>query len=202
MAADDDLVRRLRARDESAFRELVNRYQPQVHAVARAHVPTRSIAEEIAQEVWIAVLQGIDRFEGRSSFATWLLRITSNKAKTRGIKERRSVPFASLALPDGPSVDPDLFDGAVWRDGVSAWARTPDELAQSSETIAFFDQTIEELPENQRAVVMLRDRLGWTSAEVCEELGLSEVNQRVLLHRGRSRLRARLADHLSGEVGS
>jgi RNA polymerase sigma-70 factor, ECF subfamily len=197
-----ELVRRLRARDEAAFREMVERYHGRVIAVARTHVSTRAIAEEVAQDAWLGVLQGIDRFEERSSFSTWLFRIVSNRAKTRGIKERRSVPFASMTMEDGPAVDPDLFDGMMmWRDTPSRWGASPESVATSGETLSFLEQTIETLPENQRAVVTLRDQLGWTSAEVCDSLGISEVNQRVLLHRGRSKLRSALDGHFSSAGG-
>ncbi len=198
--ADEELVRRLQQRDEAAFRELVRRYQAPLVAVARSHVSTRASAEEVVQETWLGVLKGIDRFEGRSSFKTWLFRIASNRAKTRGAKERRSVPFSSLGNDDGPAVDPDRFDGmGMWRSPPADWGAQPLDVLAGRETLRFVDETLQELPEHQRMVVILRDRQGWTSPEVCEALGISEANQRVLLHRGRARVRAALERHFEPE---
>jgi RNA polymerase sigma-70 factor (ECF subfamily) len=209
MGSEDDrrLVEGLRARDEQAFRELVRRYQGTLLTVARAHVPSLAVAEEVVQETWIAVLQGIDRFEMRSSFKTWLVRICINKAKTRGVREARSVPEASLRGDDdsGPSVPFERFMGqpgrGMWSAPVDRWGANPDEKVLSDETMRVVADTIERLPANQREVVTLRDQQGWTSEEVCTVLGISEVNQRVLLHRARSRVRAAVEAHL-GQVQS
>ena len=199
--SDEELVRRLQARDESAFRELVTRYQSHLVAVARTHVSTRASAEEVVQETWIGVIRGIDRFEGRSSFKTWLFRIVSNRAKTRGVSERRTVPFSSLSTDDdGPSVDVERFDNmGMWRTEPADWGTSPLAKLTGDETLRFVDETLQAFPENQRMVVTLRDRQGWTSAEVCDALGITEANQRVLLHRGRSRLRAALDLHFGRE---
>ncbi len=199
-ATDEDLVRRLQSRDEAAFRELVRRYQSPLIAVARAHVSTRASAEEVVQETWLGVIKGIDKFEGRSSFKTWLFRIASNRAKTRGVKERRSVPFSSLGADDGPAVDPDRFDNmGMWRSEPAGWGATPLDVLAGNETLAFVDETLTQLPETQRMVVILRDRQGWTSAEVCDALEITEANQRVLLHRGRARVRTALERHFERE---
>jgi RNA polymerase sigma-70 factor (ECF subfamily) len=205
MGTEDDrrLVERLRARDEAAFRDLVRRYQGTLLAVARTHVPSVAVAEEVVQETWLGVLQGIDRFEMRSSFKTWLVRICINKAKTRGVRESRSVPEASLRSDDadGPSVPMERFMGqpgrGMWSAPVDRWGAHPDEKVLADETMRIVADTIEQLPANQREVVTLRDQQGWTSEEVCTVLGISDVNQRVLLHRARSRIRAAVEAHLA-----
>jgi RNA polymerase sigma-70 factor, ECF subfamily len=199
-ATEADLVRGLQARDEAAFRELIRRFHPHVVSVARMHVSTQASAEEVAQETWIGVLKGIDRFEGRSSLKTWLFRIASNRAKTRGLSERRATPFSSAGYggDDGPAFDPDLFDSmGTWRAKPSEWGIEPSTLASGSETLRFVGETLLSLPDQQREVVMLRDQQGMTSAEVCDALGITEANQRVLLHRGRHKLRVALDAHFA-----
>jgi RNA polymerase sigma-70 factor, ECF subfamily len=201
MASEQDLVDRLRAGDEEAFAELVRRYHRVMLRVARGYVRTDAVAEEVVQESWLAVLRGIGRFEGRSSFKTWLLRIVANRAMTQGAKEARSVPFASLEDDDEPSVSPDLFHPAG-EPGAGAWATPPEPWPEdrllSQETLGVIDQAIEELPAMQRAVVSMRDVEGWTSEEVQEALDISAANQRVLLHRGRQHVRAALQQYLTG----
>jgi RNA polymerase sigma-70 factor (ECF subfamily) len=200
------LVQMLRAGDEGAFVVLVGRYGALMLRVARLYVPTRSVAEEVVQEAWLGVLKGIDRFEGRSSFKTWLLRILTNIAKTRGAREGRSVPFSALAQAElettEASVDPDCFipRGERW---ASHWASAPqrfDDLPEirllSSETMAVARDAIEALPEAQRTVIAMRDMAGFTPEDVCEALDLSEGNQRVLLHRARTKVRRALEQHL------
>lgn len=202
-ATDEELLVRLKARDEQAFRELVNRYHSMLVTVARGYVSNRASAEDVAQETWMGVVRGIDAFEGRSSIKTWLYRIAANRAKTRGIKEGRSLPFASLGSDDeaGPVVDADRFDGmGMWNSPLDDWDDDPLARLTSAETLAFVDETLLRLPEQQRMVVTLRDRQGWTSAEVCDALGLTEANQRVLLHRGRAKVRAALESHLQAEA--
>lgn len=199
------LVAALRAGDEAAFMEVVSRYGASMLRVARLYVQTRAVAEEVVQEAWLGVLAGIDRFEGRSSFKTWLFRILTNTAKTRAERERRSVPFSSLAAAEldhaEPSVEPDRFlpQGERW---ASYWASTPrrfDELPESrllsGETVGIAQAAIEELPEVQRAVITMRDVAGFSSEDVCEALELSEGNQRVLLHRARTKVRRALELH-------
>ena len=202
MTPDEELVERLRAGDEAAFAELVKRYHRLMLRVARMYVRTNAVAEEVVQESWLAVVRGIDRFEGRSSFKTWLLRIVANRAMTQGAKEARSVPFASLADddPDEPAVSPDLFHPAG-EPGAGAWAAPqepwPEDQVLADETRRVIEQAIDELPALQRAVVWMRDVEGWSSEDVSEALNITPGNQRVLLHRGRQRVRAALADYLS-----
>jgi RNA polymerase sigma-70 factor, ECF subfamily len=198
-----ELVARLRAGDEQAFESLVTRYYGTMLAVAQSHVRTRSVAEEVVQEAWLGFLQSLDRFEGRSSLKTFLLAILVNKAKTRGVREARSVPFASLAPDDDePAVEPERFRGpddafpGHWRAYPGNWAALPDAAAQDRETIAVAMRAIAELPPAQRAVIGMRDVAGCPAEEVCAALGISEGNQRVLLHRARSRVRAALEVHL------
>ena len=202
MTPDETLVERARAGDEEAFTELVRRYARLMRRVARGYVRTDAIADEVVQESWLAVLRGIDRFEGRSSFKTWLLRIVANRAMTQGAKEARSVPFASLEDEDAdaPSVAPELFRPAG-EPGAGAWAappeRWPEDQVLADETRRVIEQAIEALPPLQRAVVWMRDVEGWTSEETQDALGITAANQRVLLHRGRQRVRAALNAYLS-----
>jgi RNA polymerase sigma-70 factor (ECF subfamily) len=198
-----DLLTRLRAGDERAFEALVMRYHRTMLAVARRHVSTQAVAEEVVQEAWLGFLQSLDRFEGRSSLKTWILAILVNKAKTRGVREARSVPFASLA-PEGdePAVDPDRFRGPEdafpghWKAYPGDWGTLPAATVEDRETLAVAMRAIAELPPAQRAVIGMRDVAGCPAEEVCEALGVSEGNQRVLLHRARSRVRAALEVHL------
>jgi RNA polymerase sigma-70 factor (ECF subfamily) len=199
---DEELVAALRAGDEAAFAELVDRYESSLVRVARMYVRDRSTAEEVAQETWLAVLNGIDRFEGRSSFKTWLFRILTNRAKTRGQREARSVPFSSIGDPDDPAVDPDRFQNAGeqhpggWRFFPQPWEGDPEERLLASETRALILDTIEQLPPNQRAVITLRDVEGFDAEETRNVLDLSDTNQRVLLHRARSKVRRALEQYL------
>jgi len=199
---DEELVERVRAGDEEAFAELVMRYHRLMRRVARGYVRTDAIADEVVQESWIAVLRGIDRFEGRSSFKTWLLRIVANRAMTQGAKEARSVPFASLEDEgaDEPSVSPENFRPAG-EPGAGAWSTPPEPWPEdqllATETRQVIERAIDELPPLQRAVVWMRDVEGWTSEDVQEALDISAANQRVLLHRGRQRVRAALNAYLS-----
>jgi RNA polymerase sigma-70 factor (ECF subfamily) len=202
-ADEAELVARLRAGDEEAFESLVTRYYGTMLAVARSHVRSRAVAEEVVQEAWLGFLQSLDRFEGRSSLKTWILAILVNKAKTRGVREARSVPFASLA-PEGdePAVDPDRFRGPEdafpghWKAYPGDWGTLPAATVEDRETLAVAMRAIAELPPAQRAVIGMRDVAGCPAEEVCEALGVSEGNQRVLLHRARSRVRAALEVHL------
>jgi RNA polymerase sigma-70 factor (ECF subfamily) len=203
MASDHELVERLRAGDQDAFAELVRRYHRLMLRVARGYVRTDAVAEEVVQEAWLAVVRGIERFEGRSSFKTWLLRIVANRAMTQGVKEARSVPFASLEEDDDggePSVAPERFHPAG-EPGAGAWSAPPEPWPEdqvlASETRAVIERAIDALPGLQRSVVSMRDIEGWSSEEVREALGISAANQRVLLHRGRQRVRAALDAYLS-----
>lgn len=200
MADDAALVEALRRGDETAFVALIDRYHASLLRLATSYVATREQAEDVVQETWIGVLNGIDRFEGRSSLKTWIFRILVNRAKTKGVRERRSVPFSSLE-GDGeehqPSVDPDRFDGGFWSAPPGSWVGIPEDRLLSAETRAVVDDAIAGLPATQRAVITLRDVQGLTSQETRDVLDLTEANQRVLLHRARSKVRARLEDYLA-----
>jgi RNA polymerase sigma-70 factor (ECF subfamily) len=197
---DAQLVERLRARDEQAFMELVRELSPSLLRVARMFVPTAAVAEDVVQETWLAVLNGIDRFEGRSSLKTWIFRILTNTAKTRGERERRSVPFSALDSEDGgfePAVERSRFTGTGhWAVLPRAW---PEDKLLAAETLSVIEHAIERLPPTQRTVITLRDVEGWTADEVRNALELSETNQRVLLHRARAKVRNALDQYLSEE---
>jgi RNA polymerase sigma-70 factor (ECF subfamily) len=201
---DAGLVEALRKGDEAAFRSLIESYHPMLLRVARGYVPTDAVAEEVVQETWLGVLKGIDRFEGRSSLKTWIFRILVNRAMTRGPQERRSLPFASAFDPErdqeGPSVDPSRFEPCDhprvpvhWAPPPSTWRSAPEERLSAAETRAALTAALAALPPAQREVVTLRDVHGWSATEVCNALAISETNQRVLLHRGRTKLRTALA---------
>jgi RNA polymerase sigma-70 factor (ECF subfamily) len=202
--ADHELVLRLRAGDEEAFATLVGQWSGAMLRVAMIHTPTRAVAEEVVQETWIGVLKGIDRFEGRSSLKTWIFRILANIAKTRGERERRSIPFSSAAraTADEPSVDPDRFlpagdeQARRWALGPTPW-EGPEESLLAGETREVILEAIEQLPPSQREVITLRDVGGWTSEEVRNALEIGETNQRVLLHRARSKVRGAIERHLN-----
>jgi RNA polymerase sigma-70 factor, ECF subfamily len=207
-SGDAELVERLRAGDEDAFAELIDRYGASMLRVARLYVRDRAVAEEVVQETWLAVLNGIEKFEGRSSLKTWLFRILSNRAKTRGEREGRSVPFSAIAATDAaagaePSVDADRFQGADAPQWPYHWSAPPrawtQEKALERETLGVVKDAISELPDTQREVIRLRDVEGWSADEVAEALEISDVNQRVLLHRARSRVRAALEGYLNPE---
>jgi RNA polymerase sigma-70 factor, ECF subfamily len=201
-AQEDELLRRLRAGDERAFETLVDRYHATMVAIARSYVRTSALAEEVAQDAWVGVLKGLDRFEGRSSLKTWILRIVVNTAMTRGVREARSVPFSSLA-PEGEevAVDPERFRGpddafpGHWNGYPGDWRSLPEEILLGRETLEVVKRAIEGLPVAQQRVITLRDVTGLSGDEVCEALDLTPGNQRVLLHRARSRVRAELERH-------
>ena len=209
-AVSDDprLVAALRGGDEAAFLALIDRYHASMVRLAMLYVPNREVAEEVVQETWIGVLQGIDRFEGRSSFKTWLFRILTNKAKRRGQREARSVSFSSLARTDAqgaePAVDPEQFLppgdpwAGHWAGQLHDWGQLPDEVVLAEETRVQVQQALEGLPPSQRLVMTMRDIEGWTAAEVCNALTITETNQRVLLHRARAKVRRALACYLDG----
>jgi len=212
-----ELVGRLRAGDRVAFTEVVDAWTPVLLRVALLHVSTRASAEEVVQDTWLAVIQGLDGFEGRSSLRTWVFRILENRARTRGVREARAVPWSSAfgedgagAADGGPTVDPARFRGADdrWpRHWTAAglptpWEPQPEDAAVAAEIRRELGAALAELPLRQRAVVELRDVHGLSSDEVCERLGLSPGNQRILLHRGRARLRARLEQVYRGSWGN
>ena len=201
------LVEALRRRDEAAFVALVERYHASLVRLAQLYVADRAAAEEVVQDTWLGVLQGIDRFEGRSSFKTWLFRILTNKAKTRGVREARSVPFSALfeaeAEPPEPAVEIERFLppedkwAGSWAADPGNWQNQPEARLLSRETLARIRSAIDTLPLAQREVITLRDVEGWSSDEVRNALDITETNQRVLLHRARSKVRAALADYLA-----
>jgi RNA polymerase sigma-70 factor (ECF subfamily) len=193
--SDLELLNRLRAGDETAFVELVSRYQQPLLRLARAFVPNEAVAEEAVQDTWVGVVRGIDRFAGRSSFKTWLFAILVNRARSAGVREHRSD-----ALEPRSSVDPDRFDNAgAWSDPPVPWAEQSDDRLDAAAWIPVLKIAIDELPERQRQVVIMRDIESLTTEEVCEVLGISRGNQRILLHRGRSQLRAKLEQEFRRE---
>lgn len=201
--ADLELVTRLRAGDEDAFMMLVTALGPSMRRVARTYVSTDAVADEVVQDAWVGVLRALGSFEGRSTLRTWIFRILVNIAKTRGQREGRSVPFATLAGDDlqEPSIDPRAFRGAEdpsagsWSTLPFDWRGMPEQRAEGSETIRVIGRAIAALPPLQAEVIRLRDVQGWTSEEVRNALDLSETNQRVLLHRARARVRRALEEH-------
>jgi len=199
-----DLLARLRDGDEKAFESLVDRFHGTMLAVARTYVKTRPVAEDVVQDAWLGVLNGLDGFEGRSSLKTWILRILVNTAMTRGVREARSVPFSSVAADEeeGPAVDPERFRGrgdafsGHWNGYPNDWSSLPEETLLGRETLAVVKRAIDELPAMQQRVITLRDIEGSSAEEACGALDLSSGNQRVLLHRARSHVRAALERHL------
>ncbi len=203
---DAKIVDALLAGDEKAFGQVVNRYNRAMVRLAMAYVPSRAIAEEVTQDAWLAMVQGLSGFKGQSSLKTWLFGILLNQAKTKGFRERRSVTFSSISKPSrfGSTFEEDW---AGLRDLISdrlipAWSCTggavsPEDLALGSELRLRLEEAIAELPPAQRAVVVLRDVEGWSSGEVCELLGITPENQRVRLHRARLRVRDAIADYMS-----
>jgi RNA polymerase sigma-70 factor (ECF subfamily) len=211
-SGDERLLDRLRRRDVDAFAELVDGWSPGMIRMARSYVSTDASAQEVVQDTWLAVVRGLDRFEARSSLRTWVFSILRNLARSRGAREARTVPWPTLSDADGgnagPVVDPGRFRGPDdpwprhWTPVGSPqrWEPSPEDASLAAELRAELGGALAELPERQRTVVTLRDVHGWSSDEVCTALGLSEANQRVLLHRGRSRLRGRLETRF-GEAG-
>jgi len=199
------LVEGLRAGDEAAFLELMRLYAGSMLRVAQLYVRSRAVAEEVVQDSWLAVFNGISRFEGRSSLKTWLFRILTNTAKTRAQREGRSIPFSALGGDEqgGSTVDPDRFMGPEerfpghWSLPPSSWAGEPEGRLVASETLAVIKAEIDKLPPAQALVITMRDIEGFSSEEVCNALDISESNQRVLLHRGRAKVRRALEDYLT-----
>ena len=192
--ADEALVARILEGDEDAFVALVNRYERALFRVARTFVRDDGLAEDVVQETWIGLLRGAHRFEGRASFKTWLFRVLANRARTRAVREAKYTPLAEAE-------EPSQFDGQFepdgrWRVPPPEWTITPERLLLSDEIRDLIDATLTVLPAHQRAVVELRDVEGLDGHEVCNILGISETNQRVLLHRGRAKLRSALAARL------
>jgi RNA polymerase sigma-70 factor, ECF subfamily len=203
-STDDAIVAGVRAGDEVVFAQLLNDWSRSMLLLARTFVSTEASAEEVVQDTWLAVIRGIDGFEGRSSLRTWVYRILVNTAKRRGVRESRTVPWGSLTEDDGgaPSVDPALFRGAEdqypggWRSFPAEWRSAEGDVLEG-EVRATVQAAIDALPDRQRIVITLRDVLGHTSDEVCQMLELTGANQRVLLHRARAAVRTELASYLA-----
>lgn len=195
----------LRNGDEDAFVSLIERYHTPMLRLATIYVSERVVAEEVVQEAWMGVLEGLNRFEGRSSLKTWIFRILTNCAKTRALHERRCVPFSSLSdlevNVDEPAVDPDRFlptDSPLpghWASLPANWDDIPEQRLLAEETSACIRSVTEALPPGQRTVITLHDIEGWTAEEICNVLGISETNRRVLLHRARSKVRRALEQY-------
>jgi RNA polymerase sigma-70 factor (ECF subfamily) len=190
--------------------DLVDQLGPSMRRIARMFVATEAVADEVVQDAWVGVLQGLARFEGRSSLRTWIFRILVNIAKTRGVRESRSVPFATLAGDDldQPSWDPAAFRGADdafaghWSTLPFDWRGIPEDRLEAAETLAVIRSTLAALPPMQAEVLRLRDVLGWSSEEIRNALDLTETNQRVLLHRARAKVRAALDAYLGSGAGT
>jgi RNA polymerase sigma-70 factor (ECF subfamily) len=205
--SDAELLAALRRGDRDAFAEIVDAWSPGLLRLARLHVPSHAVAEEVLQEAWLAVLRGLDRFEGRSSLRTWVTSIVLNQARTHGRRERRMLPFASMRRRqeegrDEPAVDPRRFQRpgeerpGWWASPPARWG-DPEAWIDDEETRAVLVRSIASLPPRQREVITLRDVLGWSEAEVCTVLDVTEGNERVLLHRARSKVRAALERHFA-----
>lgn len=201
---DTDTITALRAGDHDRFRAIVNQLNPGLARLARTYV-TAAIADEVIQETWMAVIKSVDTFEGRSALKTWIYRIMLNKVRAVAEREAKIVPFTSVGAyheTDRPAVDidrlvhPDLGYG-YWNEAPQRWDSLPAERFDARETATRIANAINDLPGAQREVVALRDIEGWDADEVCNALGISSVNQRVLLHRGRVAIRAVLEDYLS-----
>jgi RNA polymerase sigma-70 factor, ECF subfamily len=201
-----DLLARLRAGDEIAFREFVKRHDPAMRRLALSFVQTASVADEVVQETWLAVIRGLGKFEGRCSLKTWIFRILVNRARSRGARESRITPFSSLVDAEhdlGPTVDPSRFQPpgsafeGYWAVTPSRFFDLPEEQLLARETTELVGRAIDALPPRQQQVIRLRDIEGCDAEEVCQSLGLTGANQRVLLHRARAAVRAALEAHFS-----
>ncbi len=190
---DQALLGRLRAGDEAAFETLVARHDQALRQVARTFVRTPAAADDVVQETWLAVIRGLDRFEGRSSLSTWIFRILANLARTRARRDARSVPFSALEDDDRPAVEPSAFgtDGR-WRSAPVRLESDPEASVLGSELRGRLLAAVDQLAPAQRAVITLRDLVGLDSGDVCSLLEISDGNQRVLLHRARARVREAL----------
>src|SRR5436309_1596206 len=199
---DAEIVEALRAGDEAAVAMLVAQYGASMLRVAQMYVRTRAVAEEVVQDAWLGVLRGIGSFEGRSSLKTWIFRILTNTAKTRGERESRSIPFSALeGADDEPAVEPSRFQAegrwaGHWAAPPTPWSDQPENRLLGTEARQVVTKAISELPPAQATVIIMRDVEGFSAEEVCNVLTLSESNQRVLLHRARSKVRRALEDYL------
>ena len=211
-ASDDELIAALRRGDQEAYAGLVEELTPSLTRLAMAHVPSRAVAEEVVQDTWLGVINGIDGFQGRSALRTWIFQILLNTARTRGKREKRTLPFASLRRRaeegrDEPAVDADRFQGrrgefpGYWSRPPAEWSSPEVRLAQDEASRVMLD-AIAALPPRQREVITLRDIQGYSAAEARNALGVSETNQRVLLHRARSKVRAALEEYMDEEIAA
>jgi RNA polymerase sigma-70 factor, ECF subfamily len=186
----------LRAGDESAFAELVDEFSPRMLRLAGVYLASVAAAEEAVQEAWIVVLRSLDRFEERSSLSTWILGIVVNVARSRRRQESRSRPFSSFRTDEEPVIDPDRFLPSDHDRWPGHWAIAPapwpEGALETAEAVRVIRDTVDALPQTQRAVITLRDVIGYTTEEICNALGLTDTNQRVLLHRARTKVRAAL----------
>jgi RNA polymerase sigma-70 factor (ECF subfamily) len=194
-----ELVAHLRAGDEAAFRGLVRQMHRALVRLAGGFVGSPAAAEDVVQEAWLAVVAKLDQFEGRSTLRTWIGTIVVNRAKTRGVRDKRSVPLSSLAGDDPEAFPPDQFTArGFWRTPPGSWDKAPESELLRKEARQAIETELARLPDAQRTVVTLRDLEGWSSEEVCNVLEVTETHQRVLLHRGRMRLRSALERYHSG----
>ena len=207
--SETDLLARLRAGDEIAFRKLVERHDRAMRRLALSFVQSGSVADEVVQETWLAVIRGLAKFEGRCSLKTWIFRILANRARSRGARESRITPFSSLTDAEhdlGPTVDPSRFQPpgspfeGYWAVTPSRFFDLPEEQLLARETTELVGQAIDALPPRQQQVIRLRDIEGWDSEEVCQSLDITGPNQRVLLHRARAAVRAALESHFAEVV--
>lgn len=205
---EEELLAALRRGDEQAFVWLVDRYDGLLRRVAGGMVSSRTLADEVVQETWLGVVNGLDRFEGRSSLKTWIFRIMMNIARTRRTREARTVPFSALVRTEldheEPAFAPERFQApgssqpGAWAAPPAPWDEQPDGALQAGETLVQVRAAIGELPLAQRTVITLRDLDGWSAEEVCDLLEISPGNQRVLLHRARARVRTALDEYFGG----
>lgn len=204
-AEPDAAVVRLRAGDEVAFRELVRSLNGAMISLARTFVKSRPTAEEVVQDTWVAVITGLSGFEGRSSLKSWIFGILVNKARTRGARDGRTITFSDLGVDGDPAVDPGRFKpNGMWADPPASWCDlTPERIVAGRQMLEHVRAALDTLPPTQRSVIILRDVEGLEPEEACVILGVSEANQRVLLHRGRARLRQAMETLLARpEMGS
>jgi RNA polymerase sigma-70 factor, ECF subfamily len=200
--SDEQNLKALQRGDERAFVHLVEQHHSLMLRIARRYVRSPTVAEEVVQETWLAVLNGLERFEGRASLKTWIFRILTNRALSRAEREGRVVPFSALGGDGEPAVDPDRFRprGDQWPGGwktfPGSWDALPEDKLLARETLSMVGDAIAALPERQHLVIVMRDIEGWSADEVCQAMAISEANQRVLLHRARSKVRAALEAYL------
>ena len=209
---EDRLVDALRRGDEGAFADLMRRYTAPMTSVAMLYVSSHAVAEEVVQDAWMSVVRGLDRFEGRSSLRTWIFTILANCARKRAAREGRSIPFSALPAglePDAASTEPDPFTPAehprwsrIWGTPNDAWDALPEERVLGRECVNVVRDAIAALPPGLREVMTLRDVAGWSSREVADELGITDENQRVRLHRARARVRSALEGYLGAPGAS